>query len=66
MGASTAGAAQSVAQPAPEPAIENVSEGNALSSEQTLGIVFGLLVIVILIWKLGDKEDLTPAPAVSP
>ena len=67
MGASTAGAAQSVAKPAtaPEPAIENV-EGSALNSEQTLGILFGLIVIVILIWKLGDKEDLTPAPPFSP
>ena len=67
MGASTAGAAQSVARPAnaPEPAIENV-EGSALNSAQTLGILFGLAVIVILIWKLGDKEDLSPPPQVSP
>jgi hypothetical protein len=68
MGASTAGAAQSVAAPvrAPEPAVENVTDGSALNSAETLGTVFGLLVIVILIWKLGDNKGLTPAPPTSP
>ena len=70
MGASTAGAAQSVAAPAraPEPAMETLSseDGSALSSAETIGALFGLIVLVILIWKLGDKEDLVAPPPTSP
>lgn len=66
IGASTAAAAQSTARPvAPEPSTESLdtSDGSALGSEEALGVAFGLLVIVILIWKLGNNDDLVaPAP----
>jgi hypothetical protein len=65
IGASTAAAAQSTARPvAPEPSTEQLSgeDGSALDSAETIGIVFGLLVVVVLIWKLGDKDDLVIPP----
>jgi hypothetical protein len=65
LGASTAAAAQSTARPvAPEPSTERLdtTDGSALDSAETLGVVFGLLVVVILIWKLGDKDDLVAPP----
>lgn len=51
-----------LAQTAPEPATERLSEadGSALGSDETLGAIFGLVTIALLIWLLGDDEDLTP------
>jgi hypothetical protein len=69
IGASTAAAAQSTARPvAPEPSTEalDTSDGSALNSAETIGIVFGLLAIVILIWKLGNNDDLVAPPPTSP
>jgi hypothetical protein len=60
LGASTAAAAQTTPAPAPQPAMETIEEGSALNSAETLGIVFGLIVLVILIWQLGDKDEVDP------
>ncbi len=65
LGASTMAAAQSTARPvAPEPSTEQLdtSDGSALDSAETIGIAFGLLLIVILIWGLGDDDDLVIPP----
>lgn len=50
------------AQAAPEPATESVSgaEGSALSSDQTIGAIFGLAVLALLIWLMDDDDDLAP------
>ena len=65
LGASTAGAAQSVRPAvAPEPAAERVDTAgvSALDSDETLGVIFGLVTIAILIWLLGANDDaLVPA-----
>ena len=57
LGTSTAAAAQATA---PEPATEQVTDGSALGSDETLGAIFGLVTIALLIWLLGDDEELTP------
>jgi hypothetical protein len=67
LGASTAAAAQSTANPvAPEPSTERLdsTDGSALGNAEVIGTVFGLLVIVVLIWKLGNKDDLVVPPTV--
>jgi hypothetical protein len=49
---------------APEPAAERVDLAgvNALDSDETLGVIFGLVTIAILIWLLGSNDDeLVPA-----
>ena len=65
LGASTAVAAQTVRPAvAPEPAAERVEmDGvNALDGGETLGVIFGLVTIAILIWLLGANDDeLVPA-----
>ena len=65
LGASTAGAAQSVRPAvAPEPAAERIDLAgvNALESDETLGVIFGLVTLAILIWLLGaNDEELVPA-----
>jgi hypothetical protein len=62
LSASTAGVAQSSPAPAPEPTTERLSteDGSALSQAQTVGGLFALLAIIVLIWKLGDKDPLVP------
>ena len=66
LGASTAGVAQTASRPivAPEPATERLSteDGSALGGAEAVGVAFGLLAIVILIWKLGNKDKLTANP----
>ncbi len=65
LGASTAAAAQSTARPvAPEPSTERLdtADGSALDSAETIGIIFGLIAFVILVWKLGDRDDLVIPP----
>src|SRR5688500_10436244 len=68
LGASTAGAAAQSVRPAsaPEPAAETVTEGSALDSEETLGVIFGLVTIAILIWLLGEGDDPEPSSPCSP
>ena len=60
LGASTVGTAQTVRPAvAPEPASETVSmaDANALDNAETIGVIFGLLTIAILIWLLGSGDD---------
>lgn len=65
LGASAAGAAQTVRPAvAPEPAAERVDTTgvSALDSGETLGVIFGLVTLAILIWLLGsDDDELVPA-----
>jgi hypothetical protein len=67
LGASTAAAAQSMAPPvAPEPSLERLDgdDGSAISSGQTIGALFALLAIVVLIWGRGDDDDRFAPPTV--
>ena len=57
LAASSAGVAQTAA--APEPAFETVSAENRLSDEAatTLGVLFGIFVVIIFIWGAGGSDD---------
>ena len=61
--ASTAAIAQSAPAPAPQPAVETVDEGSALMGDEvatTLGVLFGIFVLVLFIWGQEDEGPLSP------
>jgi hypothetical protein len=65
IGASTAGAAQSASRPAaPEPAVESLgtADGSAFDEATTIGALFALLAVVILIWAKGNDKAAAPLP----